>query len=253
MSILARHSNYRVRADRADWRDLAYRPVRNPLREQVDMRNWASTIEEQGHLGSCTGNAVVGAYELLLNRDKPEKYLDLSRLYVYYNARLIEDAVDEDVGAYIRDGVKAVNKYGVCSEKIWPYDIERFAMTPTVTSYEDAKTRNIKEYYRLTGINDILDALNNNYPVVFSMEVYDNFDYLDKNDDVIKMPNLNESPIGGHAMCFVGYDLPKKLLLARNSFGLDWGMNGYCWMPFDYVTKDVMDSWIFDIDLISIR
>jgi C1A family cysteine protease len=243
------NGKYPVRADRADWRDLAYRPIRTPLREQVDMRPWASAIEEQGHLGSCTGNAVVGAYELLLNREYPEKYIDLSRLYVYYNARLLEETVDEDSGAYIRDGVKALDKYGVCSEKLWPYDITRFSMTPTITSYQDAKTRNIKNYYRLTGINDILDALNNDYPVVFSMEVYDAFDYLDQDNYVIKMPKSTESPIGGHAMCFVGYDMPRKLLLTRNSFGADWCMQGYCWMPFDYVTNDVIDAWIFDIDL----
>jgi C1A family cysteine protease len=81
------------------------------------------------------------------------------------------------------------------------------------------------------------------------MQVYDAFDHLDQTNLVIKMPGADESPIGGHAMCFVGYDLPKKLLLARNSFGTDWCMQGYCWMPFEYVTDNVMDSWIFDVSI----
>jgi len=47
----------------------------------------------------------------------------------------------------------------------------------------------------------------------------------------------------------VGYDLNKKVLLARNSFGRDWGMEGYCYLPFDYVRQEVMDMWVFDIYL----
>lgn len=243
-------NTYRIRADRSDWRDQAYQPSLIPLKETVDMRQWASAIENQGHLGSCTGNAIVGVYELLLNRSNSREFVDLSRLFVYYNSRLIEGVTNEDIGAYVRDGIKSLDKYGVCSELLWPYDLNRFATTPSVTSYQDAKRRNIKDYYRLRGINDILDALNNDHPIVFSMLVYNAFEMLYQDSDyVLKMPSSSESPIGGHAMCFVGYDLNKRLLLARNSFGPAWCMGGYCWIPFDYVAKSIMDCWIFNIDL----
>jgi C1A family cysteine protease len=66
-----------------------------------------------------------------------------------------------------------------------------------------------------------------------------------------RLPSKGEEPIGAHAMCFVGYNLSKKVFLARNSFGTDWGIDGYCFLPFDYVREEVMDSWIFDIDLIN--
>lgn len=247
--MLIRKSKYNVRQDPSDWRDLPYSFARQPLREVVDLRNWASPIESQGHLGSCTGQAVVGAYELLLNKEVPSKFTDLSRLFVYYNARLIENAVNEDVGAYVRDAVKAVEKYGICSESIWPYKIQDFAITPSIPSYDDARHRNIKNYYRIFNIEDILDAVNKEWPVVFSMKVYDSFEDLYERGDTAKMPTTGESPIGAHAMCFVGYDLTKKVLLARNSFGTDWGMQGYCYIPFDYARQEVMDSWIFDIEL----
>jgi C1A family cysteine protease len=194
----------------------------------------------------------VGVYELLLNKEQPEKFTDLSRLFVYYNARLIENVVDEDVGAYVRDAVKAVQKYGVCNEKIWPYQIADFAITPSIPSYDDARHRNIKNYYRIHSIEDTLDAINKGWPVVFSMRVYSQFDDLyDIGNDTAKLPATGEEPIGAHAMCFVGYDLGKQVLIARNSFGTDWGQDGYCYLPFDYVRQEVMDSWIFDIDLIE--
>jgi C1A family cysteine protease len=249
--MLVLKSKYNVRQDPSDWRDLPYTFARQPLREYVDLRKWASPVESQGHLGSCTGNAVVGAYELLLNKEQPDKFIDLSRLFVYYNARLIENAVNEDVGAYVRDAVKAVQKYGVCSELIWPYHIADYTLTPSIPSYEDASHRNIKNYYRIHTLEDILDALNKEWPVVFSMRVYSQFDDLYYSATTVEMPKAYEeqSPIGAHAMCFVGYDLNKKVLIARNSFGTDWGMQGYCYIPFEYARQEVMDSWIFDIEL----
>lgn len=250
--MLVLKSKYNIRQDPNDWRDLPYSFARQPLRESVDLRQWASPVESQGHLGSCTGQAVVGAYELLLNKEYPEKFIDLSRLFVYYNARLIENVVNEDVGAYMRDAVKAVQKYGVCSENLWPYQIRDYSITPSIASYDDARHRKIKEYYRIHVVEDMLDALNKEWPIVFSMRVYSQFDDLyDYGKDTAKIPEKGEEPVGAHAMCFVGYDLVKKVFIARNSFGRHWGDNGYCYLPFDYVREEVMDSWIFDIDLIE--
>ncbi len=246
--MLVLKSKYNVRQDPSDWRDLPYTYKREPLRDSVDLRQYCSKIESQGHLGSCTGQAVVGAYELLLNKEVPDKFIDLSRLFVYYNARLLENMVGEDAGAYVRDAVKAVQKFGICSESIWPYHIQDFAITPSIQSYDDARHRNIQNYYRISVIEDTLDALNKEMPVVFSMKVYESFEELYNNNSV-KLPQKGESPIGAHAMCFVGYDLNKKVLLARNSFGSDWGIDGYCYLPFDYVRQEVMDMWVFDIYL----
>jgi C1A family cysteine protease len=185
---------------------------------------------------------------LLLNKKDKTKFTDLSRLFVYYNARLLDNSVDEDVGAYVRDGIKAINKYGVCSESAWPYLIERFTQAPTISSYEDAATRIIEKYYRVDTVKDMIDALNADTPIVTSMNVYESFYELENTRTyVLPMPSATENLVGGHAVTFVGYDLDKKLFLARNSFGSDWCMDGYFWVPFDYAERDFMDSWIFDI------
>jgi C1A family cysteine protease len=81
------------------------------------------------------------------------------------------------------------------------------------------------------------------------MHVYNSFDDLYDSGNTIKMPEKNEALLGAHAMTFVGYDLNKKLFLVRNSFGKYWGLNGYCYMPFEYMRNEVMDCWIFDIDI----
>lgn len=244
--------DFRVKADPVDWRDRHYTFARTDSpRDRVDLRLWASPIEDQLHLGSCVGQAIVGAYELLVNKIDKAKFTDLSRLFVYYNARLLDNAQDEDVGAYVRDGIKAINKYGVCNESEWPYLIEKFSHAPSIQSYEDAQRRLIKKYYRIQNIEDIVDALNADSPVVSGMNVYNSFYELDNGrTTILPMPRGDEHLIGGHAVTLVGYDLPKQLFLARNSFGVDWGDNGYFWVPFDYVEQDFMDNWTFDIEFI---
>ena len=240
---------YPVRADKSDWRDRYYNFARGELRPYVDLRPWASPVEDQYRLGSCTGQAVVGAYELLLNKNQPDQLIDLSRLFVYYNARLLEDGVSIDQGAYVRDAIKAVRQYGVCAESLWPYDTEKFAIKPGLECYNDAKRRTIKNYYRLVTLQDILDALNADHPVVFSLAVYPQFDDISADNPILAMPKSDDHFLGGHAMTLVGYDLHRQLLLARNSFGAYWGDKGYCWIPFDYAGTDFMDTWVFDIDI----
>ena len=248
MTVRARQ--YRVRADPSDWRDLVYESTLKPLRDVVDLRPWASAVEEQGRLGSCTGQAVVGAYELLVNQNHAAQVAELSRLFVYYNARLLEDVVNEDVGAYIRDAIRAVQRYGVCDERVWPYRINYFNITPTEASYDDAKKRNIKNYRRVVGLPDILDVLNSNRPIAFSLLVYREFDRLEESADyILRLPAPGAEPLGGHAMCLVGYDLNRELVLARNSFGADWCMGGYCWLTFEYMRQETMDNWVFDVSL----
>jgi C1A family cysteine protease len=67
-------------------------------------------------------------------------------------------------------------------------------------------------------------------------------------DSTVYLPLYSTAPLGVHAMCVEGYDLPKQLFLVKNSFGKNWGDNGYCYIPFEYMTKESFDRWIFDIE-----
>jgi C1A family cysteine protease len=245
---------FSVRADTPDKRDLICKFSGSGLgdvKSTVDLRKWCSPIEDQLNLGSCVGQAIVGAYELMLNKFYPNKFIDLSRLFVYYNARLIDgpEYLDEDVGTYIRSGIKSVQKWGVCAETVWPYLVENFDDAPSIQSYEDAEQRIIKKYYRVIGNDNIVHALNNEYPVIISIYVYENFYDLENSNQSTLTPPNNSKFMGGHAVTIVGYDLDKRLFLVRNSFGENWGDKGYFWMPFDYAEAELLDSWIFDIEI----
>jgi C1A family cysteine protease len=110
-------NRYGWQPDLPDQRDYLYsmvRPVPPALPSRVDLRPLCSTVEDQGDLGSCTANALAGALEFLEIRDKV-RYADLSRLFIYYNERVIEHSIRSDSGAQIRDGIKTLAKQGVCS------------------------------------------------------------------------------------------------------------------------------------------
>ena len=100
----------------------------------VNNRYWCSEVEDQGELGSCTANAWAGLleYNACRNGFGGKQYQDLSRLFIYYNERLLEGTVDQDSGAYLRDGAKTLATEGVCVEKIWPYKISKFKVKPKI-------------------------------------------------------------------------------------------------------------------------
>jgi len=90
--------------DLPDHRDLLYSAIAPKvvrLPKKVDLQAKCSPVEDQGQLGSCTANSLVGALEFLEKKDRAQ-FVDLSRLFIYYNGRVIEGTVDQDHGAFRR-------------------------------------------------------------------------------------------------------------------------------------------------------
>lgn len=229
-----------------DARDWRYKRASTGIRESVDLREWDSVIENQGSLGSCSGNAMTNAYELTVKRLYPDRFTELSRLFVYYNSRMIDNTTGEDVGAYLRSTLAAVRHQGICAERLWPYDESKFDVPPHAVCYVDSANRTITSYELLDTLDDMLDALNQNKPVIIGLTVYESFNYVDEDNPVVQLPRAGDSG-GGHAMTAVGYDIAQRKILVKNSFGTRWGMNGYGWLPFDYVNSESFEKWIFDI------
>ena len=219
-----------------------------PLPQKVDLRPHCSPVFDQGQIGSCTGNSLVGALEYLENKDKDltanGQFVHLSRLFVYYNERSVEGTINEDAGALISDGIKVLVDQGACSEATWPYDEKRLKDKPTDAAYQDAVTRKITAYARVKqDMDSIKTALASGYPIAFGFTVYESFESEEvAQSGQATMPGFFDKAVGGHAVLMVGYNDHTKTVIVRNSWGPDWGDNGYFTLPYKYIENPELAS-----------
>ncbi|HSB32425.1 MAG TPA: C1 family peptidase, partial [Candidatus Sulfobium mesophilum] len=152
-------------------------------------------MEDQGTLGSCAANALAGALEFLERRDKVA-FVDFSRLFIYYNERVIEHSTIYDNGAMKRDGIKTLAKQGACTEKKWPYIVSKFAVKPTASCYKEALNRQITSYYRIQTLAEMKSCLAKGFPSVFGFTAYEGFE-SDQVAKTVNMPKPREQVVGG--------------------------------------------------------
>ena len=238
-------NKYHWLRDKPDSRDHLYTPTIAKLPASVDLRLTCSPIEDQGNLGSCTGNAIAGAIELVDRKNR--KMLDVSRLFIYYEERVLEGSVSYDAGAYIRDGLKVVNKKGAPLESLWPYNINQFAVQPSTAAYTDAAKRKVTGYQKCANFTAVKAALAAGNPVVIGFDVYESFETVAvARTGMMPYPNVaREELLGGHAVCLVGYKDSNQRFIARNSWGTSWGDKGYFYMPYQVIQNTSMsdDFW----------
>lgn len=215
------------------------------LPKSVDLRAHCPAVYDQGDLGSCTANAIGGAFEFCQLKEKINVFTP-SRLFIYYQERVMEGTVDSDAGAMIRDGIKAVNCYGVCPESVWPYNIDHFTCKPTSAAYQNATGHKAMAYQRLNQtITEMKQCLASGYPFTFGFTVYESFESETvAQTGLMPMPSPSDTVLGGHAVLAVGYDDDQKHVIVRNSWGPNWGVQGYFYMPYDYITNpDLADDF----------
>lgn len=220
-----------------DFERRPFRLTQSTLPAAVDLRPWMTKVEDQGALGSCTSNAIVGALEYLVRRETGTS-IDLSRLFVYYNQRLWDDCVRDDAGAAIAVGVRVLARLGVPTEKSWPYDRNLFAVQPPEDVYREASRLRATDWWSV-GLDPraVRGCLAAGFPIVFGTRCTESFMHAPANG-VVPMPGAGESANwrhGRHALLLVGYDDARQLFVVRNSWGEDWGDRGYGYMPYAWV------------------
>ena len=242
--------------DLPDQRDFQYAvplPVIGALPASADLTSACPPVYDQGQLGSCTANAIAGALEFDHMKQNLSPVFVPSRLFIYYNERVIEGTVNADSGAQLRDGMKSVGTQGVCSEDMWPYNIANFQEQPTNDCYQVALQHKAILYQRVTrDLSQMKGCLASGYPFVFGFTVYESFE----SDQVAKtgnapMPQPGENTLGGHAVLAVGYDDANQWFIARNSWGTGWGMQGYFTLPYTYLTSPSLSSDFWTVRVVQ--
>jgi C1A family cysteine protease len=215
----------------------------NRIKYKIDLRNQFPPVCDQGALASCTANAFCGLIGYIYNN-----YIG-SRLFLYYNERLLRNNVKFDDGAYLSDGIISLRQNGICPESLWTYN-NNFAKRPSMYCYDIALRYKIYKAYNLTNsLYMMKQYLSNGYPFVLGIGLYESF--MSKNvalNGIVPMPNtITETYIGGHAVACVGYNNTTGYWIMRNSWGTSWGDNGYFYLPYAYLLDINLCSDIWTI------
>lgn len=229
----------------------------------IDLSFWCSPVRDQGSLNSCTAFAAIALLEYFENRNFG-KSTDASPLFLYKTARQKMN-VQGDVGASIRETMKVLALFGVPPEESWPYEEDKVDEDPPPYCYAYAQNYKTLKYFLLdyAGITtesllfQIKAVLAAGFPCIFGLTLYTSV-YEETNSEKghIPYPDANKDKVvGGHTAVVVGYDDYKFILCAnrkhysrgafliRNSWGTNWGVKGYGWLPYDYVLAGLTAAW----------
>lgn len=222
------------------------------LKSKVDLRPHMSSIYDQESLGSCISNSICSAFIFdQISKNLPP--FNPSRMFLYYNERFSKGMQNIDSGSSIRDSIKCINKFGICKENQWPYQINYFTTQPNKKCYTDAKFKKCLKYKKLdnSNIKCLKACLSSGKPFIFGFSVYSSFEdptIWNPKVDAMPIPNPNkESLLGGHSVLAVGYSDKRKCFIIKNSWGKKWGLDGYFFMPYSFIiSKQCDDFWTIE-------
>ncbi|HEY3445083.1 MAG TPA: C1 family peptidase [Myxococcales bacterium] len=221
--------------------------------------NFLTTPRNQGACGSCWAFSVIGTFEatIAIRRSQANPTYDLSEQNLL-DCALSSTGCDSggvtwDLGGMGLGGEGYLVKTGVTTEACYPYvEAQNTCATPSgacATLYQAEDYANV---YSTTPpgmpwtwldpdpfvpdqtVIDEIKSLLQERPVGTSMRAYDDLSYYDKG---VYEPINTTQGSGLHAVVIVGYDDAGGYWIVRNSWGDDWGENGY--FRVKYATSSV--------------
>lgn len=240
--------------DPFDARDLEYRPRLEPLPAILDQRAAHHVVLKQDG-ESCTGHAVAALVNTVLSRGLSAKAQGpLVSPYMLYRLgrRYDEFPGEADAGSSLRGVFKGWFHHGVALADRWPS--LRMNPEPNLDDPEFARgcrDRPLGAFYRVSAfrLDDVQSAINELYAVAVSATIHEGW----RDPVVVKDPGTKKtmrvivrSPgseiLGGHAFVLVGYN--RVGFLVQNSWGTDWGEDGFATLPYDDWLDSAYDAWV---------
>jgi C1A family cysteine protease len=216
-----------------------YSPYKSQVTQSsIDWRNnngvnWVSPILNQGNCGSCVAFSTVGTLETQVNITSGIPGLDPT---FSAEALFMCGGASCDSGWEPKDAAKFLKSTGIPDEACMPYTS---GATGTDMSCKDACADRASRSMKIVGYQTpssmwgrddaAVKAALLNGPLVTTLTVYADFLYY--TGGVYK--HVTGKAEGGHAVSIVGYDDNQQAWIIRNSWGADWGMNGFALVSYD--------------------
>ncbi len=218
------------------------------LPSSIDLRPQFGDILDQGTLGSCVSHSA--AYQLrYLLRKMTGKYRDFSRLFIYYNGRVVSKfPLNRDTGLAMRDGFRSISTFGAADEALWPYAASQFSVRAPDSVYAAGADKKSIMYFAVSQeLNEMKKCLKDGFPISFGLTLYESFMSAPvAATGKIPVPNqAREKRVGGHAMTIVGYQDATQSFIVANQWNKAWGDKGYGYFPYALLldTKLCGDLW----------
>lgn len=207
----------------------------------ASLRRFAPTPRNQGHQGSCVGWASSYAARTILEAvrtgENPNK-IAYSPSFLYNQI-----GVTNCQGAFTGQALEHMKNKGLIEFSKFPYNPNSCSKKPNQQELREALNNRIKGYNRLTktGRNyDVdLEAVKQNIaqgaPVIIAAKVPNSFQNM-IGKKLWRPTNAERRQVdrlGGHAMCLIGYDNNQEVFEIQNSWGTEWGDNGFVFVKYD--------------------
>ncbi|MBN1756048.1 hypothetical protein JW877_07530 [bacterium] len=211
-----------------DWRDY-------------EGQNWVRPVRDQGRMGSCWAFGACACIEaaLKIRAGNSELPVDLSESYLVN----CSDAGSEE-GGWHRYAAEYIEANGIVDEQCAPYVDYPVDCSLRCRDWQTRLTY-IDSYrwvfsYAMEPLREaILEG-----PLAASFMVYEDFFYYESG---VYEHTWGEAS-GGHVILICGYDNNDSCWIAKNSWGTDWGENGYfkikwrnCFIEVDLMSVEVSD------------
>lgn len=223
---------------------------KDQLPREVDLREFFPQVKNQGSQGACSAFSTVGVFEFISGSKGVKS--TFSESFVYFMARTYDGSTDKDDGTSIFNAIRALSDFGVCELQYWdPKD--NLSLPPDDIARENAKNNKVLKALNVKHhLNDIKSAISEGYPVCFGLKVYDSFGTPLKGFVTTPSYDVIQNENGGyHSMIICGYSDSLKVFIVRNSWGVDYGDNGYCYIPYSYIENNQLFNKAFIIKEIT--
>lgn len=213
------------------------------LPASVDLADKLPPVGNQGMQQSCVAWAVAYALKSYQEKLESGQTFTFSPSFIYNQINNGQNAP-----TYVTDALNVLSQQGVCSYDEMPYNPNDWLTKPTEQSKNNAKKFRIDYWRKInhTDIKEVKAHLAAGYPVIIG--AYVSSEFIRNGKDTWKNPGTQE---GGHCMLLVGYDDSKNAFKVMNSWGTEWGDNGFGWIDYGlfpnpqvimygFVTKDAI-------------
>lgn len=249
------HGSFEANAvpDVFDARDLEYRPRLQPLPNELECRPTDRFVMSQVG-SSCTGHAVAAMANAVLSAQGDPTHVSPYMLYALAR-RYDEFPGDADEGSSLRGALKGWYYHGVLPDSGWPSldvdpapDVDHDQKTAAL-----ARQRPLGAFYRVnaTRLDDLQSAISELSAIVVAASIHDGWNEpvvvkrtvkRKKQEMHVITRTSTSKAIGGHAFCLVGYN--EVGFLVQNSWGTQWGHNGFATLPYDDWLESGYDAWV---------